>query len=42
MSQREDLSEEQVNQAIDQIQSAVRNVVKAPPSFGKPCPKRGG
>ncbi|AUC59762.1 ATPase involved in DNA repair [Cyanobacterium sp. HL-69] len=30
MSQREDLSEEQVNQAIDQIQSAVRNVVKAP------------
>nr|OEJ79982.1 hypothetical protein A5482_08160 [Cyanobacterium sp. IPPAS B-1200] len=30
LSQREDLSEEQVNQAIDQIQSAIRNVVKAP------------
>lgn len=30
LSQREDLSEEQVNQAIDQIQSALRNVIKAP------------
>lgn len=30
LSQREDLSEEQVNRAIDQIQSAMRSVVKAP------------
>lgn len=30
LSQREDLSEEQVNQAIDQIQSAIRGVIKAP------------
>lgn len=30
LSQREDLSEEQVNQAIDQIQSAIRKVIKAP------------
>lgn len=30
LSQREDLTEEQVNQAIDQTQSAIRNVIKAP------------
>ncbi len=30
LSQREDLSEEQVNRAIDQIQSAIRKVIKAP------------
>ena len=30
LSQREDLTEEQINQAIDQIQSAIRNIIKAP------------
>ncbi len=30
LSQREDLSEEQVNRAIDQVQSAIRKVIKAP------------
>ena len=30
LSQREDLSEEQVNRAIDQVQSALRSIVKAP------------
>ncbi len=30
LSQREDLTEEQVNQAIDQVQSAIRNLIKAP------------
>ena len=30
LSQREDLTEEQVNQAIDKIQSSIRNLVKAP------------
>ncbi|MBW4549935.1 MAG: MFS transporter [Aphanocapsa sp. GSE-SYN-MK-11-07L] len=29
-SQRDDLTEEQVNQAIDQVQSAIRNMIKAP------------
>jgi nucleoid DNA-binding protein len=29
-SQREDLSEEQVNQIIDQVQDAIRSIVKAP------------
>ena len=30
LSQREDLSEEQVNQTIDQLQDAIRSIVKAP------------
>ncbi|MEX0271481.1 hypothetical protein AB3R30_20325 [Leptolyngbyaceae cyanobacterium UHCC 1019] len=30
LSQRDDLTEEQVNQAIDQVQSAIRSLVKAP------------
>ena len=30
LSQRDDLTEEQVNQTIDQVQSAVSNIVKAP------------
>jgi nucleoid DNA-binding protein len=30
LSQRQDLSEEQVNQIIDQVQSTIRNIVKAP------------
>jgi hypothetical protein len=30
LSQRDDLTEEQVNQAIDQVQSALRSIVKAP------------
>ena len=30
LSQREDLSEEQVNRAINQVQSALRSIVKAP------------
>lgn len=30
LSQREDLSEEQVNQAIDQVQESINNIVKAP------------
>jgi hypothetical protein len=30
LSQREDLTEEQVNQTIDQVQTAIRNLVKSP------------
>lgn len=30
LSQRQDLSEEQVNQAIDQVQEGIRSIVKAP------------
>lgn len=30
LSQRDDLSEEQVNQTIDQVQSAMRSIIKAP------------
>ena len=30
LSQRRDLSEQQVNQVIDQVQSTIRNIVKAP------------
>lgn len=30
LSQRDDLTEEQVNQAIDQIQSSIRSIIKAP------------
>ncbi|PIG94962.1 hypothetical protein [Gloeocapsopsis sp. IPPAS B-1203] len=30
LSQREDLSEEQVNQAIDRVQESINNIVKAP------------
>ena len=30
LSQRDDLSEEQVNQAIDKVQSSIRSIVKAP------------
>ncbi len=30
LSQREDLSEEQVNQSIDQVQDAIQSIVKAP------------
>ncbi|PPS45844.1 hypothetical protein [Chroococcidiopsis sp. TS-821] len=30
LSQREDLSEEQINQAIDRVQEGIRNIVKAP------------
>ncbi|HEY9816325.1 MAG TPA: hypothetical protein V6D20_11080, partial [Candidatus Obscuribacterales bacterium] len=30
LSQRDDLTEEQVNHAIDQVQAAIRNIIKAP------------
>lgn len=30
LSQRQDLSEEQVNQVIDQVQSSIKNIVRAP------------
>ncbi len=30
LSQRKDLSEEQVNQVIDQVQSSIRNIIKSP------------
>ncbi|GAB4443490.1 MAG: hypothetical protein OHK0035_36890 [Cyanobacteria bacterium J069] len=30
LSQRDDLTEEQVNQAIDQVQAAIRSIIKAP------------
>lgn len=30
LSQREDLSEEQVNQTIDEVQTAIRNIVRSP------------
>ncbi len=30
LSQRDDLSEEQINQTIDQVQSALRSIIKAP------------
>ncbi|HEY9740263.1 MAG TPA: MFS transporter [Coleofasciculaceae cyanobacterium] len=33
LSQRRDLSEEQVNQIIDQVQSTIRSIVKAPRRF---------
>lgn len=33
LSQRQDMSEEQVNQAIDQVQTAIRSVVRAPRRF---------
>ena len=33
LSQRQDLSEEQVNQIIDQVQSSIRSIVKAPRRF---------
>ncbi|NJL10500.1 MAG: MFS transporter, partial [Calothrix sp. SM1_7_51] len=33
LSQREDLSEAQINQALNQVQSAIRQVVKAPRRF---------
>lgn len=33
LSQRQDLSEEQVNQIIDQVQSTIRSIVKAPRRF---------
>jgi len=35
LSQREDLSEEQVNQIIDQVQEAIRSIVKAPRRLAK-------
>ena len=33
LSQRQDLSEEQVNQVIDQVQGTIKNIVKAPRRF---------
>ena len=35
LSQREDLSEEQVNQTIDQVQESIRSIVKAPRRLAK-------
>lgn len=35
LSQRQDLSEEQANQIIDQVQSTIRSIVKAPRRFAR-------
>jgi len=40
LSQREDLSEEQVNRAIDQVQEAARSIVKAPRRLAKRAVKQ--
>lgn len=40
LTQRGDLTEEQVNQTIDQIQSAIRNIVKAPRRLARRAQKQ--
>lgn len=40
LTQRGDLTEEQVNQSIDQIQSALRNIVKAPRRLARRAQKQ--
>jgi uncharacterized protein YfkK (UPF0435 family)/ElaB/YqjD/DUF883 family membrane-anchored ribosome-binding protein len=40
LSQREDLSEEQVNQIIDRVQEAVQNIVRAPQQLAKRVNKK--
>ncbi|MGB7056532.1 MAG: hypothetical protein WBD58_02405 [Geitlerinemataceae cyanobacterium] len=42
LSQRDDLSEEQVNQAIDKIQVAIRNVLKVPRRLASRVQKQAG
>jgi hypothetical protein len=40
LSQREDLSEEQVNQTIDRVQEAIQNIVRAPQQLAKRVTKK--
>ncbi|MFM2314907.1 MAG: hypothetical protein RLZZ04_4183 [Cyanobacteriota bacterium] len=40
LSQREDLSEEQVNQTIDQVEEAIQNIVRAPQRLAKRATKK--
>lgn len=40
LSQREDLSEEQVNQTIDQVEEAIQNIVRAPQRLAKRAGKQ--
>jgi ElaB/YqjD/DUF883 family membrane-anchored ribosome-binding protein len=40
LSQREDLSEEQVNQIIDRVQEAIQNIVRAPQQLAKRVSKK--
>lgn len=40
LTQRGDLTEEQVNQSIDQVQSAIRNIVKAPRRLARRAQKQ--
>jgi uncharacterized protein YfkK (UPF0435 family) len=40
LSQREDLSEEQVNQIIDQVEAAIQNIVRAPQRLAKRTTKK--
>jgi ElaB/YqjD/DUF883 family membrane-anchored ribosome-binding protein len=40
LSQREDLSEEQVNQTIDQVEEAIQNIVRAPQRLAKRATKQ--
>ncbi|MEN9869738.1 MAG: hypothetical protein RLZZ171_721 [Cyanobacteriota bacterium] len=40
LSQREDLSEEQVNQTIDQVEEAIQNIVRAPQRLAKRTTKQ--
>jgi uncharacterized protein YfkK (UPF0435 family) len=40
LSQREDLSEEQVNQIIDQVEEAIQNIVRAPQRLAKRTTKK--
>ncbi len=40
LSQREDLSEEQVNQTIDQVQEAIQSIVRAPQRLAKRATKQ--
>ena len=42
LSQREDLSEEQVNQIIDQVQENIRSIIKAPRRLAKRATKQVG
>jgi ElaB/YqjD/DUF883 family membrane-anchored ribosome-binding protein len=40
LSQREDLSEEQVNQTIDRVEEAIQNIVRAPQRLAKRATKK--
>ncbi|WP_066424441.1 hypothetical protein [Anabaena sp. 4-3] len=42
LSQRRDLSEEQVNQTIDQVQDAIRNIIRTPRSLAQRATQRVG